>query len=171
MDAVDLRDSALVSREKLLTLGGFDESFSPFYGEDLDLGIRAWRMGWKCYFEPDALFYHKTASTISTVHKQTYTKPIIRRNKILLHYIHLQGARRYLWFLHEMLRLIVKSITFDMYYVKGLADFLRRFPKARHSRQAFSQLCRQNKNGACLSIGQTKKRILSMIDKQAIRRD
>ncbi len=44
--------SSLISREKFLKLNGFDRIYKPFYWEDIDLGFRAWRSGYKCYFEP-----------------------------------------------------------------------------------------------------------------------
>ena len=36
-----------VDRKKFLELGGFCRLFHPAYCEDLDLGFRAWRRGWK----------------------------------------------------------------------------------------------------------------------------
>jgi GT2 family glycosyltransferase len=45
-------------RKKFLQLGGFSPLFYPAYGEDLDLGFRAWRQGWRCIFEPRSIVYH-----------------------------------------------------------------------------------------------------------------
>ena len=45
-------------RKKFLQLGGFNPLFYPAYGEDLDLGFRAWRQGWRCIFEPRSKVYH-----------------------------------------------------------------------------------------------------------------
>jgi GT2 family glycosyltransferase len=56
--------SVLVSREKFTELGGFDPVFVPFYGEDEDLGVRAWRHGWKCYVEPTASVVHPAGSSV-----------------------------------------------------------------------------------------------------------
>ena len=46
--------NALVRRKELLELGGFCELFNPYYSEDVDLGLRAWRNGWSLYFQPMA---------------------------------------------------------------------------------------------------------------------
>ncbi|WP_426669269.1 glycosyltransferase family 2 protein [Mucilaginibacter sp. McL0603] len=35
--------NALIDAAKLKEIGGFDEIFSPFYSEDMELSIRAWR--------------------------------------------------------------------------------------------------------------------------------
>ncbi len=44
--------SSIFDKNKFLKLGGFDEIYKPFYWEDIDLGFRAWRSGYYCYFEP-----------------------------------------------------------------------------------------------------------------------
>lgn len=48
-----------VDRRKFLEIGGFDRLFYPVYGEDLDLGFRAWRRGWRCVFEPASIVIHR----------------------------------------------------------------------------------------------------------------
>lgn len=50
--------SSLFDRGKFLKLGGFDIIYKPFYWEDIDLGFRAWKSGYKCYFEPLAKVDH-----------------------------------------------------------------------------------------------------------------
>jgi N-acetylglucosaminyl-diphospho-decaprenol L-rhamnosyltransferase len=47
----------LVRRERLLQLGGFDETFFLDY-EDLDLCWRAWMRGWSSVHVPDAVLRH-----------------------------------------------------------------------------------------------------------------
>ncbi|MCB9879357.1 MAG: glycosyltransferase family 2 protein [Planctomycetes bacterium] len=49
-------------REMLQDVGGFDESYFC-YLEDLDIGMRAQLMAWKCWYVPDArVRHHKSAS-------------------------------------------------------------------------------------------------------------
>lgn len=45
-------------RRKFIKLGGFNQLFYPAYCEDLDLGLRAWRKGWRCIFEPKSKVFH-----------------------------------------------------------------------------------------------------------------
>jgi len=52
-----------VDRKKFLELGGFNRLFWPGYGEDLDLGFRAWRKGWRCIFEPASMVLHRENGT------------------------------------------------------------------------------------------------------------
>jgi GT2 family glycosyltransferase len=57
----------LVRRDKLLELGGFDETFFMDY-EDLDLCWRAWLRGWPTVYVPDARLRHRVgAVTTATV--------------------------------------------------------------------------------------------------------
>jgi GT2 family glycosyltransferase len=52
-----------VDRKKFLELGGFNRLFWPGYAEDLDLGFRAWRKGWRCIFEPASVVLHRENGT------------------------------------------------------------------------------------------------------------
>lgn len=47
-----------VDRTKFIEIGGFNDLFHPAYCEDLDLGFRAWRRGWRCIFDPNSKVYH-----------------------------------------------------------------------------------------------------------------
>ncbi|WP_157963230.1 glycosyltransferase family 2 protein [Algoriphagus litoralis] len=89
--------NALLDRKKLIELGGFDELFSPFYSEDLDLGIRAWRMGWKCYFHEQSYCYHLGSATMKTQVQKEWVKTIYFRNRMLFHAIHLDVEELRWW--------------------------------------------------------------------------
>jgi len=51
-------------RRKFLELGGFDRLFWPTYGDDMDLGYRAWSRGWKSYYEPASVLCHRESATM-----------------------------------------------------------------------------------------------------------
>jgi len=74
--------SSIIRREIFLKLGGFDPVYAPFYSEDLDLGYRAWKSGYKCLWEPRCRVEHRHESTISRFPKYTldYVK---ERNRLL----------------------------------------------------------------------------------------
>jgi GT2 family glycosyltransferase len=71
-------------REKFLELGGFDEMFSPFYFEDVDLSYRAWKRGWKTIYEPRSFVYHQGGVTISRFYSRRRISRIAERNKYFL---------------------------------------------------------------------------------------
>ena len=47
-------------------IGFFDANFFLNY-EDSDLHIRAWLAGWKCFFVPEAVAYHKVSATLGNL--------------------------------------------------------------------------------------------------------
>ena len=66
-------------------LGGMDPLFLPFYFEDIDLGIRARKAGYKCLWEPRAIVEHGHEATInSDSFKQRYIDGVKQRNQLLL---------------------------------------------------------------------------------------
>ena len=48
-----------VDRAKFLALGGYDPIYFPGRIEDLDLGFRGWMAGWKGYYVPESVAYHR----------------------------------------------------------------------------------------------------------------
>jgi GT2 family glycosyltransferase len=101
--------NALVNRELLLQLGGFDTIFSPYYFEDVDLGLRAWRSGYSCFYDPKAICWHATSSTIKHHQPSNKVQQMIYKNKLLLHAIHLQSLSLFIF----NIKLILKcSIAF-----------------------------------------------------------
>ena len=75
--------SGIFRRDYWMTLGGMDEKlFSPFYWEDLDLGYRALKRGYKLLWDPDARVLHKHESTIGLL-PQKYVGRIRERNQLI----------------------------------------------------------------------------------------
>lgn len=117
--------NALVNRKKLMELGGFDELFSPFYIEDCDLSFRAWRLGWKCYFESRAVCRHRTSSSVKAKSKKKYVDVIYNRNKLFVHGIHLSKMQMPFWFLQVMVEMVLRCLTFRFTYLNSVWLFLR----------------------------------------------
>jgi GT2 family glycosyltransferase len=74
-----------VDRLKFLELGGFNELFHPAYCEDLDLGFRAWRRGWRSIYEPTSVVWHREQASWKN-------SPTARPNKL-----HLRNALFFQW--------------------------------------------------------------------------
>lgn len=74
--------SSIVRRDLFLTLGGFDEIYSPFYFEDLDLGIRVWKSGLKLLWEPKAIVVHNHGTSTSKLPKR-FVSYVKERNHLL----------------------------------------------------------------------------------------
>lgn len=60
---------SLFDTARLRALGGLDEALQPAYVEDLDLGFRAWRMGWPTVFVSGARLVHHHRATTSRFFK------------------------------------------------------------------------------------------------------
>ena len=80
--------NALVSREKMVELQGFNEIFSPFYFEDFDVSLRAWRKGWKCYYTEETFCKHCHSQTINNKFSKEYVQSIFLRNRFIFNDLH-----------------------------------------------------------------------------------
>ncbi len=149
--------NALVSRKKLQALGGLDELFSPFYIEDCDLSIRAWRLGWRCYYENRAVCRHRTSSTVKVKSKKKYVNIIYNRNKLFLHAIHLSDGQLIFWFFQVFLELILRCLAFRFSYAISVKLFLQQRKEWIQSRNRFKEL--MEKNGESISFGRIAKGI------------
>jgi O-antigen biosynthesis protein len=75
--------SSIIRRDLFLELGGFDNVYEPFYYEDLDLGFRAWKSGYKLLWDPHCIVDHKHESTISKFPKK-FLDYVKERNRLLI---------------------------------------------------------------------------------------
>lgn len=73
---------SIIRKEVFKKLGGFDGVYEPFYCEDLDLGLRAWRSGYTLLWEPKCVVEHRHEATMSKFSKGllNYVK---ERNRLL----------------------------------------------------------------------------------------
>lgn len=127
--------NALVDRKKLLMLGGFDELFAPFYIEDVDLSIRAWRLGWKCYYEHNSVCRHKISASIKSTHKRNSVRAVYDRNKMYLQAIHLSSFKRLVWFFQLGIETLVRLVFFNTTWIKAIIEFIRNYDGVRESRR------------------------------------
>lgn len=61
-----------VTRETFQRVGGFDESFREYGGEDTDFGLRVAGLGIPVIFEPEALSYHQHDVSYASVRRQAF---------------------------------------------------------------------------------------------------
>jgi N-acetylglucosaminyl-diphospho-decaprenol L-rhamnosyltransferase len=71
----------MVSREALVKIGGFDETFSPAWFEDVDLCRRIWNRGGRILYHPAACFLHHGGYTLKRLTNQTFLE-IFHSNQI-----------------------------------------------------------------------------------------
>lgn len=137
--------NALIDREKLLELGGFDELFSPFYSEDLDLGIRAWRMGWKCYFHEQSTCFHLGSATMKSQVQRKWVKTVYFRNRMLFHAIHLEPKDLSLWKAQTILMDVLPKLLLGKTWIwKSFQAFSQLESKIGDSRERLKRQLQKN---------------------------
>ena len=135
--------NALVDRQKIQELGGFDEIYAPFYVEDVDLSVRAWRLGWPCYYAHEAVCHHPESVTIANYHKKRKIYVISARNKLIMHALHLQGMSKVIWNLKVFADFIMYWLAFNFRFYEAFFLFLRRFKQLRRSKRRMKQLLKK----------------------------
>jgi GT2 family glycosyltransferase len=130
--------NAMVCAKKIKQLGGFNEMFAPFYIEDVELSIRAWRIGYKCYYEHNAICRHKTSTTIKSKSSKNYINKIYYRNKMYLHVLHLDGVKKVLWYLQLIPETFLHIITGKFWYFISLKMFFSSLKMIKNCKSNFS---------------------------------
>ena len=133
--------SAAIRKEMFLQLGGFLSIYRPFYYEDRDLCTRAWKLGWKTYFEPESRVVHDHSSTINRFFAIKKTKIIRRRNRFFYLWLHL--STRTLIFSHLpwiFMRLPLRLLRFDSIYAIALISALNKLGEVIKLRSSFAMM-------------------------------
>jgi len=117
--------NALVDSKKIKAIGGFNELFSPFYCEDFELGLRAWRLGWKCFYHHASYCMHEQSATTKNFKTKNWVKSILFRNRLFVHSIHLEKKDRIFWGLQIIFfDCMFLWIGFKFYFYKSVYLFL-----------------------------------------------
>ncbi len=136
--------NALIDRKKLQQLNGFDEIYSPFYFEDFDLGLRAWEMGWLCYYDHQSYCYHQVSSSTNKINKGNSVKIIYNSNSFTLQSLHLKGSKRIFWFLQLFtLTLLGHLLKGEFWIIKSIREFLAQKNTIAQSKLASKTLQRR----------------------------
>lgn len=159
--------NALIDLKKLKEIGGFNELFSPFYCEDFDLGLRAWRLNWKCFYEHEAICEHEVSASTKDYKTSNWVKMIYFRNRYYLHALHLNGFRLLFWFLQiTFVDLVPKIIARKLWLGKSYWSFLTHIGAIRTSRKQFRNL--MNKHHSTTGINEVVRHIIASVHDQSI---
>lgn len=89
--------SAIFKRSIWDKLGGINEIYAPFYWEDIDIGYRAWKSGYKIIWSKSSEVLHQHESTSKKLN-QKYVSLIKQRNELLFTWLNITD--KYLLFSH-----------------------------------------------------------------------
>ena len=82
-----------VDRRKFLELGGYDPIFFPGRIEDLDLGFRAWMAGYRGYYVPESVAFHRGFGSFAPAFGRAGCDRLALRNTLLFTWKNLAGLR------------------------------------------------------------------------------
>lgn len=120
---------AAFNRDKWLQLGGMDLMYRPFYWEDVDMGYRAWKRGWKIHWAPDCQADHDhRQSVIAESYSRYLVRETAQRNQFLFVWKNIHDRRL-------LLSHLARLPSFLKNYPKPFLGALRLLPSALASRQ------------------------------------
>ena len=125
--------STLYDKEKFLKLGGFSHLYKPFYAEDLDLGYRAWKRGWKTLYDPRSFVLHKHRGTIGKL--KIDREAIVGKNWLLFYWRNISDPK--LWLSHFGFFLV--NLALGRIRLKSFFWALRQLPQVIQERREDKQ--------------------------------
>jgi len=159
--------NALIDAAKLKQIGGFYELFSPFYCEDMELSLRAWKLGWKCYYEHQAICRHQISATTKDYQKPKWIKSTYYRNRFYMHALHLNGLALLGWYIQiTLIDLLPKLISGQLWIWKAYTElFKNRDLIKQYKGQLKTLLIQHNSNRTIFNVvdeirGSVKKKVL-----------
>ena len=109
--------NALINAEKLKSIGGFNELFSPYYCEDMELCMRAWLLKWKSYYEHTAICQHQVSASTKGHTSARKIKNIYFRNRFYFHAIYLNGFPLYAWYIQITLLDLIPRMLIGQFWI------------------------------------------------------
>lgn len=135
--------SMMVRKSMFIALQGFHPLYKPFYSEDFDIGLRAWRKGWRSYFEPTVSVIHQSKGSIKNNIRRAYVKQVRRRNNYILEWLHLPLPRLFFTVIPLTLwQLLGEILLFDKINIRG---FITALPKIQQIILARKEIKSQQK--------------------------
>jgi GT2 family glycosyltransferase len=115
----------LYRRENFLAVGGFCSLFTPFYFEEVDLSYRAWKLGYRILYCPEAKIRHFTDdSAICAAHKRRERRA---QHRIHQYYMFWKNVNHPRWMLLHALSLLIRLpiswLWADWAFYRALAGF------------------------------------------------
>lgn len=118
-------------KKKFLELGGYDDLYLPGIIEDADLCYRAWKKGYKGYYQPKSLIYHMGQASFKKAFGSRKIMELAHRNTFLFMWKNIQDLR--IWVLHILwlpVRMVYSLLSGKIEFVAG---FLKALPKIKEA--------------------------------------
>jgi GT2 family glycosyltransferase len=82
-----------VDRRRFLEIGGYDPVYFPGRIEDLDLGFRGWMSGYRGYYVPESIAYHRGFGSFEPAFGRAGCDRLAWRNSLIFAWKNLSGRR------------------------------------------------------------------------------
>ncbi len=144
--------NALIDAAKLKQIGGFYELFSPFYCEDMELCLRAWRLNWNCYYEHKAICRHEVSASTKNYQTANWVKSIYYRNRFYLHALHLNGFSLIGWYLQiTIIDLLPKLLAGQRWIWYSYRELFRNRKLLKQHKEKIKSLLDHNESNITIS--------------------
>ncbi len=122
-------------------LDGFNEIYSPFYWEDIDISYRALKSGYKLIFEPESIVNHEhEKGAIKSKYSESYIKTISYRNQFIFSWENATDlsiqVSFFFWLPYHLLKAVLRM---DTPFFKGFFWALILSPKVIKSSLAYQR--------------------------------
>lgn len=138
--------ASIIDRKRFLSLGGFDEIYSPFYGEEPDLSYRAYKRGWIVIYEPSAVVYHKHRATVS----KTFSKETLQlqelKSRFIFTWSNFFDSRILLTHFAFLPLVFIRSAFVHQYRVKRFLDIRAFFQALKYWRKILDKRAKEKKH-------------------------
>jgi N-acetylglucosaminyl-diphospho-decaprenol L-rhamnosyltransferase len=115
-----------IDRTRFLALGGYDPIYFPGRIEDLDLGFRSWMAGYRGYYVPESVAYHKGFATFEPQLGKDRCDELASRNTLIFMWKNTSGRRLLAHFLWLPIRIVYALLCGRFSFAKGFWEALSR---------------------------------------------
>jgi GT2 family glycosyltransferase len=142
IDKADLTAAAgpvlAVDRRRFLALGGYDPIYFPGRIEDLDMGFRAWMAGYRGYYVPGSVAFHKGFGTFEPQLGKAESDKLAERNTLIFMWKNMTGTRLLTHLLWLPVRLAHSLLRGRVSFVFGFFAALARHHRIMAARRALA---------------------------------
>lgn len=121
-------------RKKFVLLKGYDRLYLPGRFEDADLSLRAWRMGWKSYYEPKSAVYHMGQSAFKEKFGAGGINKIDGRNTFLFMWKNYDAGLLAIHIIFLPLWFAYWGLKGASHYISGFSDALKNIATIKERR-------------------------------------
>jgi N-acetylglucosaminyl-diphospho-decaprenol L-rhamnosyltransferase len=127
-----------VDRRRFLAIGGYDAIFFPGRIEDLDLGFRGWMAGYRGYYVPKSVAFHRGFGTFEPQLGKGRCDELASRNTLIFMWKNTSGARLVSHLLWLPVRIIYALLRGQFHFAAGLLGAVRRGSRVLATRRALA---------------------------------